>query len=113
MAVSMHYMNDGNTENIDESMDSLILDLKKQKFLVFDSGDGITFNVYERHIKVATLITLVEPILERIKNANTMPKLDALRIAIIKDHENFQVNQKAFIAQKAKLKRIPRKDRNW
>jgi len=51
--------------------------------------------------------------IERIKAADTMPKLDELRLEIVQDRENFEENQKAFRKQKNKLKRIPLKDRNW
>ena len=52
-------------------------------------------------------------IIDRIKACDTMPKLDELRLEIVKDKGNFKENQKAFIKQKNKLKRIPRFDRSW
>ena len=55
----------------------------------------------------------MENLAEKIKSCKTMPELDELRIEIVKDKENFIVNQKAFISKKNKLKRIPLKDRTW
>jgi len=51
--------------------------------------------------------------IEKIKKTKTMPELDSLRLEIVKDKDNFIENQKAFIAQKNKLKRIPLADRAW
>jgi hypothetical protein len=56
-------------------------------------------------------------IYEKIKNCETMPQLDEIRIEVMQamrkgDEEDiFYSIQKAFIKQRNKLKRIPLKDR--
>lgn len=57
-------------------------------------------------------------LLQAIKQADTKPKLDALRmdcVLIGKEFgsEVFTEVQKAFIKQNNKLRRIPMKDRTW
>jgi len=57
-------------------------------------------------------------ILNKIKQCDTIPKLDELRLeatkAMVADNgANFYEIQKAFIKQQNKLKRIPLKDRSW
>lgn len=52
-------------------------------------------------------------IIEKIKACKTIPELDALRIEIVQDKANFLKNQKAFIAQKNKLRKIPLMKRDW
>ena len=57
-------------------------------------------------------------IIDKIKNCDTIPKLDDLRLETVKEmssnnRENFVLIQKAFIEQRNKLKRIPLKDRMW
>jgi len=52
-------------------------------------------------------------LINKIKQCKTKPELDALRLEIAIDMDNFLDNQQAFIKQKNKLKRIPLKDRTW
>jgi len=47
----------------------------------------------------------VNVLLNKIKNCKTMKELDFLRIEIIRDKENFEANQKAFIKRKNQLRR--------
>lgn len=43
--------------------------------------------------------------LEKIKSCKTMKELDALRIEVIKDRKNYEVNALAFIIRKCQLRR--------
>ena len=52
-------------------------------------------------------------LIEKIKNCKTIPELDALRLDVVKDKQNFIINQKAFRKMKNKLLRIPLKERTW
>jgi hypothetical protein len=47
----------------------------------------------------------MKSLLQRIKDCQTSKELDLLRIEIVRDTENFQENQRAFIRQKNKLGR--------
>ncbi len=52
-------------------------------------------------------------LLNKIKECKTMPELDELRLPLVRDKENFEENQQAFIKKLNKLKRIPLVDRTW
>ena len=57
-------------------------------------------------------------IVQKIREAKTMPELDALRLETVKamkelGQEGFRSIQKEFIKAKNRLRRIPLKDRNW
>lgn len=62
---------------------------------------------------------MVEEILiKKIKQSDTMPKLDNLRedvvkMMMLKGQSKYQEIQKVFIKQKNKLLRIPAIERNW
>lgn len=64
----------------------------------------------------------MEEIISKIKQCDTIPKLDSLRIEIanammnvnnVNNREEIEEIRKVFIKQKNKLKRIPLKDRKW
>ncbi|WP_340398085.1 hypothetical protein NST50_15365 [Paenibacillus sp. FSL E2-0202] len=59
----------------------------------------------------------MEELLKRIKECNTMPELDAMRLELVKAGkafpESFQTMQQAFIKKKNQLNRIPLSQRSW
>ena len=67
----------------------------------------------KREIKMTS-----QEIIEKIKNAKTMPNLNQLRTEIVSiicsgSEEDFHKIQDAFRKAKNKLKRIPLKERTW
>ncbi|CAH1054075.1 hypothetical protein [Paenibacillus pseudetheri] len=59
----------------------------------------------------------MEELLKKIKDCNTMPELDAMRLELVKAGkafpESFQTMQAAFIKKKNQLNRIPLSKREW
>lgn len=59
----------------------------------------------------------VNALLDKIKAADTMPKLDDMRLELVQagkqSPDDFRTLQDAFIKQKNKLQRVPLRDRAW
>jgi hypothetical protein len=59
----------------------------------------------------------MKELLKKIKNCNTMPELDALRLELVEaghaSPDNFRTMQAEFIKKKNQLARIPLSQRSW
>lgn len=59
----------------------------------------------------------MEELLKKIKDCNTMPELDSMRLELVKAGkmfpDSFQTMQAAFIKKKNQLNRIPLSQRSW
>jgi len=80
---------------------------QRKKEGIYSIGDVLFVNHGKNGLMCE--ITAMEPIKsnisDKIKRCNTMAEIDALRIEIVSDKENFVENQKLFLSAKNRIKR--------